>query len=170
MKLFVIIFLLAVAGCTTPAKRINTVVSFPVNPVFKLKESSGWKDREIESIYVFSGEIPWNGDRRYNFLILWPSGEAFLSSFQTNPPTLGDIENMNAGLAGYFQVVEDEVVLEMYLGYPRGKYENFYGTFIDGNTITLKGPWTRGSLQMGGYPARSYSIMDFDDIEIEPLW
>ncbi len=162
--------LMILAGCATPHQQIAERVSFPKEPNFHLEGERIRDAFHLTKIRVYVATMPWDeGEYRYRFLRLWPSGEAFLSYMRLSNPTREDVEAIEYGGAGYFTIRNGEIKLEIFSRSGGGSYQNYYGK-IEGKTIILRGPWRRGTLQLGTMEALPYHLVDFGTLESDPLW
>lgn len=103
----------ATSGCKTrhDMKVINQVRVPLIEGFETLKlDSSSWKTFDETRIYLHQGS-----EGYYNYIIFWPNGREFYSTFrQIEFLTTEDILTNKDGFAGYYQIINGEIIRESY--------------------------------------------------------
>ena len=119
------------------------------SPNFKFADiPSNYRDTtliDINAIYVQKVHNavvgPYVIDTSYSFIKFFKNGQIFLSIGYKHFPTIDEINNYNAGDIGYYKIVDDEIIAEVFrIRYPGsfwGCNDYNYYKIMDNETIKL---------------------------------
>lgn len=106
-----------ICGCRTDV-RLSEGRHFPKKPGFTVQPQTNSAEAGLDfnAVYYSRHEPPTNSDLRvsYNYCRFWPNGRV-LGNYTDHVPTKADAENFTHAYLGYYQVTNQNLVIEFFI-------------------------------------------------------
>ncbi len=178
------------AGCSTPSRRLAPFLRYPVQPMFTIAELPPPEVLPINTamVYLRKEQMGADDEGYYIFMRFWTDGRCFLSSVAFPSLNRNIVDKIEAGQAGYFRIVGDEILIETFSPEDRGSYHLMRGILLKseaGETvIRIMEERYRGGFSLSLAPRvyryphfenprfrqSDFYPVDFGPLRSEPMW